>query len=102
MRGYAEYNFPAFEKAEHELQDRGFIVISPHRLDLEQGFDVNSEVTPDTLKAIVRRDVNAILEVDGLVLLEGWEKSTGARAEKALADWLQKPSYLFPCMTHVC
>lgn len=102
MREYEKYNFPAFEEATHELQDRGFIVISPHQLDLDNGFDPSKEWTKNMLRAAVERDVEAILEVDAVVLLPNWEKSTGARAEKALAEWLQKPIYLYPCMTHVC
>lgn len=102
MRGYEKYNFPAFESAERDLEERGFIVISPHRLDLDAGFDPNiDEVTPELMEQMVRRDINAIIDSSFLVLLPGWEKSTGAKAEKAVADWLKRPSYQYPSMTNV-
>ena len=75
-----------------------FRSISPADLDREIGFDVKS-LPPDTdwndvaklgfdLKAAVQRDVDAILSCDAIFMLHGWSESRGAKAEKAVAEWL--------------
>jgi hypothetical protein len=45
------------------------------------------------LKDFIWRDLRAIMTLtpafgDGIVLLPGWEESKGARAEKALGEWM--------------
>jgi nucleoside 2-deoxyribosyltransferase len=100
MRGYEKYNFPAFEEATEELRNRGFQVVSPHEMDIEIGFNPATDGWDnDDLVAAVIRDVRAITTVDTLVLLPDWEKSKGARAEKAVAEWLNKPCFQYPCLT---
>lgn len=95
MRGYPELNFPAFDKAKGKLEAEGHYVLSPADLDRREGITPESwaGLTPEKrgakLKEIVRRDFEAIIDVDAIYLLEGWEESTGARAELALARWLK-------------
>lgn len=97
MRGMPKYNFPAFEEAEQWLLARGYDVTSPHRLDLQNGFDPEKD-EPFFIEDCARRDIDAIFSVDALVLLPGWENSKGAKAEKALADWIERPCYTYPEM----
>ena len=98
MRGKKWFNFPDFDWAKECLTRAGWEVISPADLDREIGFDVNS-LPPDTdwsdvtklgfdLKAAVQRDVAAILDCDAIFMLHGWSESRGAKAEKAVAEWL--------------
>jgi len=98
MRGKKWFNFPDFDWAKECLTRAGWKVISPADLDREIGFDVNS-LPPDTdwsdvtklgfdLKAAVQRDVAAILDCDAIFMLHGWSESRGAKAEKAIAEWL--------------
>lgn len=98
MRGKKWFNFPDFDWAKECLTRAGWEVISPADLDREIGFDVNS-LPPDTdwsdvtklgfdLKAAVQRDVAAILDCDAIFMLHGWSESRGAKAEKAIAEWL--------------
>ncbi len=91
MRGIPDLNFPAFDAVAKVARDRGWNVISPAESDREHG------ITPETknvdIAAVAKRDCEAILNLDkdrgdGLILLPGWEKSVGARAEIALALWL--------------
>ena len=91
MRGYPEYNFPAFEEAENRLQILGHEVKSPHRMDLEIGFDPRQDAwtQEDSYKAI-RRDVEAIIWCDVVVMLPGWDRSVGARAEHGIGQWAGK------------
>lgn len=106
MRGYPKFNFDAFEAAMKDLESKGISVISPHKMDLDIGFDpttespVNSHGVPDgfCIKDCIRRDVEAILATEGIVFLPGWEKSKGANAEKAIGHWLDRPMFLYPTL----
>jgi len=102
MRGYVQFNFPAFDAAAKLLRKQGCNVISPADLDRAEGLDPMTDPDafekhgvqyPDYLRKIAARDTRAILSLDpakrdGMALLPGWEKSTGARAEVALGLWL--------------
>jgi len=97
MRGIKLYNFPAFEKAAEMLRHWGYAVISPAELDgdvgfdpaeLPDGFDWNTIPEGFDINDCLRRDVDALTEVDAVYLLPGWEKSSGARMEKAVAEFL--------------
>jgi len=98
MRGIRHFNFPAFDAARDQLRGDGWSVISPADLDRETGFDETAFADDydwlDLGKAnfdlhdAVDRDVAAIKRCDAIYMLQGWEKSRGAKAEKALAEWL--------------
>jgi hypothetical protein len=93
MRGYDQFNFPAFDAAEARLRAAGWHVISPAQMDRDLGFDEHrNSLDGFDLEAAIRRDVEAIMslvaaEGDAIAMLPGWEKSRGAKAEKALAEW---------------
>lgn len=98
MRGKKWFNFPDFDWAKECLERTGWEVISPADLDREIGFDV-ANLPPDTnwsdvsklgfdLRAAVQRDVAAICQCDAIFMLHGWSESRGAKAEKAIAEWL--------------
>lgn len=98
MRGKRWFNFPDFDWAKECLVRAGWEVISPADLDREVGFDVKN-LPPDTdwndvaklgfdLRAAVQRDVAAICQCDAIFMLHGWSESRGAKAEKAVAEWL--------------
>jgi hypothetical protein len=88
MTGYPRFNFDAFDAARDVLLGDGFNVISPADLDREMGFDPDiNEVTPMLIDEMQRRDVDAIFKCDMVFVLDGWEKSRGARAEISLANW---------------
>ena len=86
MRGYPEFNFPAFDKGAAYLRTAGFEVFSP----AEKGLEKHAEANQESLafrRAVFALDMAWICEhADLVALLPGWEKSTGARAEKALAE----------------
>lgn len=100
MRGHYRFNFPAFDAAKSELESGGHVVVSPADLDREAGFDETSY--PDdydwtdlqkigfSLVDAIERDVEAIKACDAIYMLNGWDKSKGATAEKALAEWMGK------------
>lgn len=102
MTGYADLNHPAFYKAETHLMSMMYDVVNPARMDEELGLDPHKGVMePEFLKDAVKRDLEAVMACDGIALLPEWEKSKGARAELAVAQWLGKPAYLYPSMVEL-
>lgn len=87
MRGYPQYNFPAFHEAALQLREAGYEVVSPAEMDLDLGFDPNDEgdFTEEMYHAAMRRDIETLLTVDGVALLHGWRKSRGANVEHDVA-----------------
>ena len=102
MRGVPQLNHPAFFEAEEALKAKGYNVINPARMDLELGLDPhNSQMDGKFIEEAARRDIDAVFECDELVLLPKWEKSKGAKAEVAVAQWLSKPVRLYPTMVRM-
>jgi Domain of unknown function (DUF4406) len=96
MRGYPEFNFPAFHLAARRLRADGHEVFSPAERDIEyHGTDISAgNITGDEAKATIehgfdlRRAMGDDLawicaHADAIVLLPGWEASKGAQAERA-------------------
>jgi len=87
MTGYPKFNFPAFDKA-RDILEPDWNVISPADMDRDLGFDPDDGiVTAEFLRDAMRRDIDAVMHVDALYALAGWEQSKGASAEVALAEW---------------
>jgi hypothetical protein len=99
MRGYPLFNFPAFDAATALLREQGHEVFNPAERDREKhGDGVNDSATGDladitdtgfSLRDALGADTEWICrEADAIFMLDGWEKSKGATAEKALAEAL--------------
>lgn len=99
MRGYPDFNFPAFHEASAKLRAEGHIVFSPaekdqavHGEDFGKGSDGTLESLKDTgfsLRRALGDDTAWICaEGEGIYMLKGWEASKGAKAEHALAEAL--------------
>lgn len=95
MRGYKDFNFPAFDRARDEFQVAGWEPISPADLDRASGVNETSapQFKPEQVRAFVERDSKALLSLraekgDAIAMLPGWEQSTGATAEFFMARWL--------------
>lgn len=100
MRNVPKYNFPAFFEAQELLRKKHpkAKVFNPAEIDIElDGFD--PRMLPDDtdwgqipdqlcLEEVVNRDLGSIQSCTHLYLLPGWSKSTGAKAEVAVARWL--------------
>lgn len=88
MSGVQLFNFPMFDLVRDHLLALGYNVISPADLDREVGFDPETGVVSKVfLEEAMKRDLDAIMKADAIVMLPGWERSTGAKAELALARW---------------
>lgn len=95
MRGYKKWNFPAFDMYATDLRGWGFEVISPAELDRAIGFDEHSDETLPAgfIENALRRDIEALLLVDGIVLMPGWRQSSGVAIELTVATALGLPAY---------
>jgi Domain of unknown function (DUF4406) len=95
MQNHPRYNFPAFQEATAVLRRLGFEVISPEEKDRQRdpaawerawnspdGVWKPEETGGLTWAQILSQDIILVADVvDGLALLPGWEKSSGARLE---------------------
>lgn len=87
MRGYDHFNFPAFDAVAADLRYMGAEVRSPAEHDRETGFDETlNSLDGFDLKAALRWDIDTINNwADTVVLLPGWEKSSGVAIELTVA-----------------
>lgn len=95
MRGYENYNFDAFDATEKRLTEEGYIVINPASMD--RFYEGWGQYVPDDfvvddafIYRCMRRDLDAVFDVDAVYMLLGWEDSEGARCEHSLAVCLNK------------
>lgn len=99
MTGKPLFNFPEFDRVRDLWKLFGWTVVSPADMNRENGFDPsNPYLEPPTLtkefqEEALRRDVEALLDVNAVVMLDGWQHSTGARAEYCIARWRHIPVY---------
>lgn len=95
MRGYPKFNFPAFFKAAKALRKEGYTVFCPAEKDIEK-YGSLKKVTSEyqknpskVMRDVIRKDLNWIIDkAEVVAFLPGWKKSRGAKAEKALAEFL--------------
>lgn len=106
MSGYPKLNFETFDFYERSLMERGFDVESPARLDGAEfreavmrgehdGDDLdplNPKYSQTWVNSIVR-DLEALMECDGVAVLPQWHKSLGARLEVTTAMYYEMPIY---------
>jgi len=97
MRGIPSFNFPAFDYAADKLRAKGHEVFSPSDRDRTvygEKLEQNAAGSEDEAASNVGFSLREALAADcawicghaeAIALLPGWEKSTGANAENALA-----------------
>jgi hypothetical protein len=100
MTGYPEFNFPVFLTAAAKLRDAGHKVWSPAEHDISNGLDVTGlDGSPESLAGTgfdLRKALGADLawitsSAEAVIVLPGWEHSSGAWAEVATALALRLP-----------
>lgn len=83
MRGIPEFNFPAFDAEAAKLRAEGHVVFSP--ADGDRWLTLTGR--PVEPRTCFELDTQWICRhADTIALLPGWERSSGARAERALAE----------------
>ena len=91
MRGLDQFGFPAFDAAASALRAAGRTVVSPAEHDRSLGFDeTKNSLDGFDLKSAILWDLEQVANCDRIVLLPGWEQSSGVRVELALAEMLNK------------
>jgi len=103
MRHKRRFNFPAFFRADEVLVKLGWEVFNPAQMDVSSGavtrdgrlrrrhLEVNM---PSANREFAARDVGVLIEKlraedgDAIILLPGWRRSVGAKAERAVARWV--------------
>jgi hypothetical protein len=93
MTGYPGFNFRAFDSAAKNLRSKGWDVVSPAELDdpivrraalrSKDGSPNTTDTGGETWGDFLARDVKLIADdgIEGIITLEGWRKSKGARLE---------------------
>ena len=76
MTGYPEYNYPAFNAAALALRSAGHKVFNPAENPIIRGAPRRSHML---------YDLRFLVLCDEILMLPGWERSIGARAEHAVA-----------------
>jgi hypothetical protein len=101
MTGIPAFNFPAFDAAAKDLRGKGWNVVSPAELDdpvirrealkSKTGHEPNSR--GETWGDFLARDVKLIADdgIEGIITLDGWRKSKGARLETFIGRLLGLP-----------
>ena len=90
MRGLADFNFPAFHAATHDLRSRGLEVWSPAEREEDLGFNPTRDIAKP-LRDYMMVDLPALLDCDMVYVLPGWRDSQGATLEVQVAEACEIP-----------
>jgi nucleoside 2-deoxyribosyltransferase len=85
MTGIPEYNYPYFNKAAARLRHLGLEVHSPAEIDVPTHLE-----GPALWEACMELCMELMVGCDSIILLRGWPRSRGAKAELKVAleqDW---------------
>ncbi|WP_269497258.1 dATP/dGTP pyrophosphohydrolase domain-containing protein [Castellaniella sp. S9] len=90
MTGMPDYNYPAFNAAAASLRSAGYDVFNP----AQNGVSPTAAWTQH-----MRVDITALMDCDGILMLDGWMQSKGARLERHIAVQLDMPvHYEIECL----
>jgi Domain of unknown function (DUF6378)/Domain of unknown function (DUF4406) len=97
MRGYPEFNFPAFYRAAKVLRELEYEVLSPAEHDLALGFNPSeNSLEGFDMQASMEWDLRAVLDSEAVVLLPGWRESTGVGVEVVVAKAVGRELLEYP------
>jgi hypothetical protein len=93
MRGKPLYNFPTFHAAAAHLRRQGHEVWSPAERDVkEDGFNPLTDQAK-SLQYYMEHDLPALLQQEGVAVLNGWSQSAGSNIEVFVAWAVGMPVY---------
>lgn len=93
MRGLPDWNFAAFDAAEKRWRAAGHQPFSPAQVDRVLQYGPAQGEDQSHLRHVMQMDLACLFAADAIALLLGWERSTGATVELALAQFLGLPVY---------
>ena len=76
MSSLPDLNFPAFHTAAEKLRSAGIEVVNPAEINIDQSMSWSE---------CMRQDIIALCGCDTILMLRGWERSTGALLEHHIA-----------------
>lgn len=83
MSGLPEFNYPAFRKAEADLNQRGHLTLNPVAIEMW-----NDTGKPQAWEWYMRHALRMVTSSTGMCLLPGWQQSKGANLEVVVAEAL--------------
>lgn len=92
MTGVEDLNRPAFADAAETLKAMGVDYMNPFDLEDIEPIPVLAKYDKGYFDNL-RRDIKALVDCTGILLLKGWEVSYGARLEFTIANQLHMPAY---------
>ena len=98
MRGYPQYNFPAFHEAAAWLRSQRWTIFSPAERDeadetIDNSKDQAGWADHLGLDYFMQFDLAAVCTHDAVICLPNWEKSQGARLETMVAVEIGHPVF---------
>lgn len=82
MSGYADCNYPLFNRVADKLRGHGWEVVNPAEVHLNRQHHYVD---------LIREDLKQMLTCDGVATLDDWERSKGASNEVRVARFLNMP-----------
>ena len=102
MTGLPNNGYDAFDRKTAQLNEAGWLVVSPADMDREAGLSPNREFTRADYMQAARRDLAIIKTCDALYMLDGYEQSPGGCWEWAYAKELGLTIYYeTPLESHI-
>lgn len=109
MRGLPFFNFPMFDRVTEELRRDGWTVFSPAERDRDHldisrcpnGSTAELEAQGFRVEKALTWDFHHILDSNAVVFLPGWERSSGAHWEMAVAYGSGKDLWRYAGQTRV-
>lgn len=82
MTGYADCNYPEFNRVSEILRQAGYEVVNPAEVHIDEQHHYVD---------LIREDLRVMLDCQGVATIENWWESTGARNEVHVAGILKMP-----------
>lgn len=93
MSGHPYLNRRSFDDIATLLEEYGHDVVNPMDYLYSKDLDHKTEWTPDLYKEVLYDMIDTIMyhDIEGVVVIPGWEKSSGSCAEVAVAKAIGLP-----------
>ena len=85
MAGVEDLNAPAFARAAEKLSAEGWTVYDPVEIGELYGTAEEIQGDPELLAKVVKAELGFVARADAIYLLDGWERSVGAKRELLVA-----------------
>lgn len=85
MTGIEDFNRAAFAKAAERLSAEGWTVYDPVVIGELYGTAEDLEADPELLAKVIKAELGFVARADAIYLLDGWERSVGAKRELLVA-----------------